>query len=164
MYIVKKWSDKMPTDKNYLDVTTHKFIFCKYKTAKKHGIQMIDIPEPLWKAIDLFLKYHPLWKGVAKRKADPVKLLVQKDGTPMTAVNAITRVLNRIFGRKLGSSMIRHIFISDKYGDLINEQKSDADAMAHSVGQQRDYYKKNDDKPVNEIIVPPESSDHSKKA
>ena len=156
MYIVKKWNDKMPTDKNYLDMTTHKFVFCKYKTSKKHGVRQLDIPEPLWNAIGLFLKYHPLWKGVAKRKADPVKLLVQKDGTPMTAVNAITRVLNRIFGKKLGSSMLRHIFISDKYGSLIEEQKSDAEAMGHTVSVQRDYYKKNDDKPVNQIVVPAE--------
>ena len=142
MYLVKKWNEKMPQDKNYLDMTTHKFIFCKYKTFKKHGVQTAEIPAPLMEAINVFLKYHPLWKGVAKRKTEPVKLLVAQDGTPMTAVNAITRVLNRIFGKKVGSSLLRHIYISDKYGDLIEEQKADAEAMGHSVSQQRDYYKK----------------------
>jgi len=144
MYIVKAWNDKMPTDKNYLDIKTKKFIFNKYKTAKKYGTQTMEIPETLWNCLSTFLKFHPLWKGDAKRKADPVKLLVCADGSPMTAVNAITRILNRIFGKKVGSSMLRHIYISDKYGDLIEEQKTDAEAMAHSPSVQRDYYKKED--------------------
>lgn len=142
MYIVKKWNDKMPQDKNYLDMATKKFIYCKYKTSKKNGVQTHEIPAPLMEAIDAYLKYHPLWKGVAKRKADPIKFLVAQDGAPMTAVNAITRILNRIFGKKVGSSMLRHIYISDKYGDVMEEQKADASAMGHSVSQQRDYYKK----------------------
>jgi hypothetical protein len=144
MYIVKKWNDKMPTDKNYLDVAGKKFVYNKYKTAKKWGTQTQDIPETLWKALDIFLKYHPLWKGVAKRKNDPIKFLVAADGTPLTAVNAITRLLNRIFGKKVGSSMLRHIYISEKYGSIMEEQKKDALAMGHSVSQQRDYYKKDD--------------------
>jgi integrase len=152
MYIVKKWNDKMPQDKNYLDMTSRKFIFHKYKTAKKHGTQTHDIPDSLWDAINKYLKYHPLWKGVAKRKNDPVKFLVGFDGAPLTAVNAITRILNRIFGKKIGSSLLRHIYISDKYGDLIEEQKEDAEAMGHSVAQQRDYYKRDDSPPKNEII------------
>jgi integrase len=142
MYIVKKWNDKMPQDKNYLDMATKKFIYCKYKTSKKNGVQTHEIPEPLMEAINSYLKYHPLWKGLAKRKSDPIKFLVLQDGTPMTAINAITRILNRIFGKKVGSSMLRHIYISDKYGDVMEEQKADAVAMGHSVSQQRDYYKK----------------------
>jgi integrase len=148
MYIVKKWSDKLPQDKNYLDLTNKKFVYHKYKTAKKYGTQTLDIPETLMEAVNKFLKYHPLWKG---RKVAPVKLLVCADGTPLVAVNAITRILNRIFGKKVGSSMLRHIYISDKYGDLIEEQKEDAEAMGHSVALQRDYYKKGDDDGPDEI-------------
>jgi len=37
--------------------------------------------------------------------------------------------------------MLRHIFLSNKYGDIIEEQKKDADAMGHSVEQQKDYIK-----------------------
>jgi hypothetical protein len=149
MYIVKKWSDKMPTDKNYFDVSTGKFVFNKYKTSKKYGAQTAEVPAPLLAELQLFLKFHPLWKGVAKRKADPVKLLVQHDGTPLVAVNAITRILNRIFGKKIGSSMLRHIYISDKYkeADVIEqERKKDAEAMGHSVGMQKSvYFKKDED-------------------
>ena len=143
MYVVKKYNDKMPTDKNYFDLATSKFVFCRYKTAKKYGVQTAEIPHDLLAELHLFLKFHPLWKGVAKRKADPVKLLVSHDGTPLTAVNAITRILNRIFGKKIGSSMLRHIYISDKYkeADAIDqERKKDADAMGHSVDVQKGVY------------------------
>ena len=139
MYIVKKWNDKMPKDKNYLDVAGKQFIYEKYKTSKKYATQKQEIPEPLWNTIQLFFKYHPLWKGVAKRKADPVKLLVAADGSPLTAVNAITRLLNKVFGKKVGSSMIRHIFLSDKYKDTMAEMKRDSEAMGHSMAQQKEY-------------------------
>lgn len=144
MYIVKKWNDKMAADKNYLDLATNKFIYNKYKTAKKYGCQKIDIPATLQTAIDLYLKYHPLWKGPAKRKAEPVKFLVSHNGEPMVAVNAITRLLNKVFGKKIGSSMLRHIYISDKYKGVMEEQAKDAANMGHSVELQREYFKKED--------------------
>jgi integrase len=90
-----------------------------------------------------------------KRKNYPIKLLVGADGTPLTAVNVITRLLNRVFGKKIGSSMLRHIYLSDKYKDTIDEMKTDAAAMGHSVGQQRAYVKKDaveEAAPKNEIV------------
>jgi hypothetical protein len=140
MYIVKKHNDKMPTDKNYLDVATKKFFFNTYKTSKKYGSQSADIPESLWKAIETFFKYHPLWKE-GKKKNEPIKLLVNFDGSPISAVNSITRILNKVFGKKVSSSMIRHIFLSDKYKDTIGEMEKDQLAMGHSSTQQSEYVK-----------------------
>jgi integrase len=148
MYIVKKWNDKMPTDKNYLDIAGKRFIYNVYKTSKKYGTQIVEIPPALSETLQLFLKHHPLWKE-GKRKADPVKLLVNADGTPITAVNAITRMLNKVFDKKIGSSMLRHVFLTDKYKDTLDEMKKDSDAMAHSGKQQRDYVL------ANQTIVPP---------
>ena len=141
MYIVKKWNEGMEKDKNYLDLATKRFIFNKYKTAKKYGVQIEDIPERLWDRLTLFLRFHPLWKGHAKRALAPIKFLATADGSPMTAGNAITRVLNRIFGKKIGSSMLRHIFLSSKYGNTLEEMKRDGDAMAHSLSMQAAYIK-----------------------
>lgn len=146
MYIIKKWNDKMPIDKNYLDLTTHKFIFNKYKTSRKYGAQTVDIPDSLLTILSAFLAKHPVWKGVVKRKNEPVKLLVAANGEPIVAVNAITRLLNKIFGKKIGSSMLRHIFLSDKYKDTIGEMADDAAAMGHSLATQKAYVK-NDDVP-----------------
>jgi hypothetical protein len=139
MYIVKSWNEKMPTDKNYLDMANKKLVFNVYKTAKKYGAQTQDIPDSLWGVLQQFLKHHPLWKGVAKRKSEPVKLLVQQNGEPLVAVNAITRLLNKVFGKKVGSSLLRHIYVSEKYSDTLESMKKDASAMGHSVSEQKNY-------------------------
>jgi hypothetical protein len=131
--------DDLPTDKNYLVIVGKKptqFIFNRYKTAKKYGPQHINIPTPLADVITLYLKHHPLAKG-NKAKATEFKFLVSADGTPLTATNTITRILNKVFGKKVGSSMLRHSFLSSKYD--IHEMEADAAAMGHSVAEQKNY-------------------------
>jgi hypothetical protein len=44
-----------------------------------------------------------------------------------------------VFGKQIGSSMLRHIYLSSKYD--IDEMKKDADAMGHSLGVQKEYMK-----------------------
>jgi len=136
MWVVKKWKEDLPTDKNYLDLATQQFIFNKFKTQKTYGQQKIAVPPQLMSVIQVYLKHHPLVKG-NKTKTTEFKFLVFPDGSPLTAVNAITRILNRIFGKKIGSSMLRHIFLSTKYD--IKEMESDATAMGHSVEEQKNY-------------------------
>jgi hypothetical protein len=153
MVVVKKWKEEMPKDKNYLDLATNKFVFNKYKTAKKYGAQTIDIPNtadaPLGDTITTYLKFHPLWKASKGKEAVP--FLVSADGNALTAVNAITRILNKVFGKKVGSSMLRHIFLSDKYD--ISEMEEDAEAMGHSVEEQRKYLRKEGGK-VQSVEMP----------
>ena len=138
MYVVKKWNEKEPVDRNYLDYEGKQFVFNVYKTAKTHGQQKLPIPDTLYKLIQLYLKYHPIHKG-NKKFASSFVFLANVDGSALTAINAITRILNRIFGKKVGASMLRHIYLSDKYD--ITEMKKDADAMGHSTAEQRDYLK-----------------------
>lgn len=153
MAVVKKWKEDMPTTKNYLDLTGQRFIFNKYKTAKKYGKQIIEIPNtaeaPLMDTLQLYLKFHPLFK--ATKGKEEVPFLVTSEGTALTAVNSITRILNKIFGKKVGSSMLRHSFLSAKYN--IAEMEEDAEAMGHSVNEQRKYMKKEDGPPTLEIVV-----------
>ena len=146
LYLVKSWNDKMPTDRNYLDLAGKKLVFNVYKTSKKYGAQLQDIPAPLWDTVSGFLKFHPLWKGVAKRKSDPVKFLVSHSGEPIVAVNAITRLLNKLFGKKVGSSLLRHIYLSEKYGDTLEQMKADSGAMGHSLGEQKNYIRNDSEK------------------
>jgi hypothetical protein len=149
MYVVKKWKEDMPTDKNYLDLSTQQFIFNKYKTQKTYGQQKIAIPESLMTVVKLYIKNHPLVKG-NKTKTTEYRFLVFPDGSPLTAVNAITRILNRIFGKKIGSSMLRHIFLSSKYD--IKEMEADSKAMGHSVEEQRKYLRGSGD--VVDVSIP----------
>lgn len=142
MMVVKSASENSPTDKNYYDIDNNRFIFNKYKTMKKEGQKIIEIPEQLKSVLSIYIKHHPLIKGKINKKFQPVNFLVYQDGQALDKVNSITRVLNKIFGKKVGSSMLRHIYLSNKYGDVNEEQKKDAAVMGHSVDMARDYIKK----------------------
>ena len=147
MFVAKKQPTE--TEHNYVVLTKTQptsFIFNKFKTSKKYGQQTLEVPESLASVISEFLKFHPLKKNAS------FKFLVSYDGTPITAVNAITRVLNKVFGKKVGSSMLRHIFLSTKYD--IKEMEKDANAMGHSVDEQKKYMKGSGETSVQEVVVP----------
>jgi len=142
MLVVKKWNDKMDKSHNYLDLAGEQFIFNKYKTAKKYGEQIVKIPNdaenPLMDILSVYLKHHPMFKTMKGKNPEPIPFLVGPSG-PLTAVNSITRVLNKMFGKKVGSSMLRHSFLTSKYGEVLEEQKEDSNAMGHDLNMQRDY-------------------------
>lgn len=142
MLVVKKWNDKMPTDKNYLDLYNSQFVFNKYKTSKKYGTQIVKIPNdaenPLMDVLEAYLKHHPQFKTLKGKNSEPIPFLVGSTGT-LTAANSITRILNKVFGKNVGSSMLRHSFLTSKYGDIIQEQQEDSAAMGHSISEQREY-------------------------
>lgn len=127
---------------NYLDVAKKQMVFNRFKTSKKEGSVTIDVQEQLQQVISTYLKFHPLIKGKITKKLQPTPFLVYHSGEPLDKVNSITRILNKIFGKKVGSSMLRHSYLSGKYGNIQEEQKADASAMSHSVSQQKDYIKK----------------------
>jgi integrase len=130
MKVVKSEKEAKSTDFNYYAIKENRFIFNKYKTAKTHGVQTFDVPEDLTKIIKLYLSRHPDPKGM---------FLVYQDGRPLESVNAITRILNRIFGKSVGATMLRHIYLSSKYD--VEEMNKDAEIMAHSSSTQHDYMK-----------------------
>lgn len=131
MDVVPKITKDLPTDRNYYGTKEGVFVFNRYKTQKKYGQQVVDVPHSLQVCLKDYLSKHPL----KKEKVYP--LLVSAKGEPLTTINAITRILNSIFHKKIGASMLRHIFLSSKYD--INEMKNDAEVMAHSTEMQKDY-------------------------
>jgi integrase len=144
MVIVKQYKKSPETSLlNYLDLTNKKFIFNNYKTSKKYGPKEIAIPDDLYKVIEKYLKHHILLRH-SKTKltaTNQFPFLVNYGGSPLDKVNSITRILNKTFGKAIGSSMLRHIFLTGKFGPVLEEQKKIAGNMAHSVEQQKDYIK-----------------------
>jgi integrase len=126
MFVVKRLPKNYDKTKNYYDIATQRFIFNKYKTAKKHGEQIESVPDELRSTLRTYLSHHPL------RSSKELKLLVKHDGSPLNTVNSITRILNRIFGKKAGSSMLRHSFLSSKYGDMMKQLESDTNTMGNT--------------------------------
>jgi len=144
MLVVKKVPDG-DTENNYYEIDTQRFILNSYKTAKvdkrKNGTTVgtiIEIPKELQDALALYLRFHPTWK-----KKDAVPLLVKDaKGTPFNHVNDLTKILNSIFGKRVGSTMLRHSYLSSKYGKMREEQKNDSKMMGHSTEVQQTYIKK----------------------
>jgi integrase len=143
MDIVKSYSEALPKDRNYLDYDGKKMIFNVYKTAKKHGVEQYDINDNLKKVIDIYMKFHPSIKGKKLAKTSNYPFLVYYNGKGLDAVNSITRILNSVFGAKIGASALRHIYVSEKFGDTVKNMEETAEKMGHTVGtMMSDYIKK----------------------
>lgn len=140
--IVHKLKDTLPKTENYLVAEDGKFVFNVYKTAKTYGTETISFKDntEFQEALACYLKHHPLSKG----RRTSVPLLVSFAGTPLTQNNSITRILNAIFGKSIGSSMLRHIYLSSKYGGSLAEMTEDSRAMSHSLNTQRGYIRNKD--------------------
>jgi len=148
MKLVSEYKPDMSKEFNYLDLSKKEFIFNSYKTSTKYGTQVIKISDDLWNALVKYFKHHRIigfkkdGRIVLNENDDGNWFLVYKNYKPLDKVNSITRILNKIFDKAIGSSMLRHIFLTDKYGDTLEKAQKDAKEMAHSSGMQKDYIKK----------------------
>ena len=69
--------------------------------------------------------------------------LVDYEENPIMESNALTKKLNNIFDKKIGSSMLRKMYLTNKYSDVMNEMKEDAKDMGTSSSvMQTNYIKK----------------------
>jgi hypothetical protein len=126
---------------NYLVVnkTKMRFVYESYKTSNVYHRQVFDVPEDLRQSLIRYLKTQN-WSDEENRP-----LL----GTGLES-NYITKQLNEVFApKKIGSSMLRHIYASSKYGGAEHQEAlagmmDDAEKMAHSIGTQQLVYTKKD--------------------
>ena len=70
--------------------------------------------------------------------------MVNYKGEPLLAVNAITRILNKIFHRPIGVSLLRNIYLSDKFKGHMEELDKITKSMGTSVRTGQDVYIKMD--------------------
>ena len=124
MIVIKKVTDGLAQNMNYLDLQKKVFIFNQYKTSKTYKQQVEKIPEELFNVLKIYLKYKPI---------DSNFLLVNYEGSPFKHVNSITLILNKIFGKKVGSSLLRNIFLSEKFSGL-QKQLDELGDTAESMG------------------------------
>ena len=129
---VSKDGKNMDEKYNWLDIKKKQFIFNNYKTDKAYGQQIIDTPSELFELIKKYLKYKKDGEGF---------LLVKFNGERLKQDNSITRALNKIFGKKVSSSLLRHIYITNRFKDVNKEMQDTALKMGHSVSQQKEYIK-----------------------
>lgn len=116
---------------NYID--KNKLVFNSYKTAKTYGKQEVEIPKTLKAIITKWIKVNPteyLFFDTNNNKISNVKL---------------NQRLNLLFGKKASVNILRHSYLSDKYGDMIDKQNDldlDMSKMGSSKIQEKIYIKK----------------------
>lgn len=135
---------ELDEDKNYYVLDDKKIILNIYKTSKKRGIMELDICEELEEAINNYLQYHNLYKSNKKKKKDyEIPFLINRNNEPLTQVNSITRILNKVFKPKnIGATMLRHIYDTHYFKEPLIKMQEAADKMGHSVEMQQQYIKK----------------------
>lgn len=143
----KELQDEEKEDKNYL-VLLHnnkkRFYINQFKNKKFIGSKVLDIPLELSRVISLWLKFNKSGYYLVKKNRK----------TPMSP-NAITKFLNKIFvkyanGKKISSSMIRHIVISHRLKDekTIKEKEEEEKKIENTFFHSKalnDLYRKIDD-------------------
>lgn len=92
-------------------------IFNSYKTAKTYGKQEISIPPALKTIIAKWISINPT-----------DYLLFDTNMNPMTAVKLNQRI-NRIFDKKVGVNLLRHSYLTEKFGETIKQKDEIADTM-----------------------------------
>jgi hypothetical protein len=117
--------------------TEMRYIFNRYKTDGVYRQQIFDVPDDLIEILKKWIK--------AMDKKDDDYLLTTRFGSQLGSED-ITDVLNRVFGKGISSSMLRHMYL-DKYNnaereDIIREMMGDAEKMAHSISTQQNTYVK----------------------
>ena len=128
-----KWRNYNENSDNYVDVKNSKFIFQNYKTAKSYGKQECEITKPLKVILNKWFKVIP-------DNCDFI--LFDNKHQPLTSPQ-MTHRLNDIFGRKISTSMLRHIYLTNKFkGINLNELQKTATEMGNSPMQALLYVKK----------------------
>jgi hypothetical protein len=147
--ITKENYDKLEEDKrlnnNYFVKDNKKYIIKlnQFKNVKRIGPKSFDVPEKLGKISKLWLRHNT--SGF---------LFTMNNGRDPLSANGITKLLNSIFkkyadGKSIGSSMLRHISISEKMKDqpTIKEKQEESkeieDTFMHSKSM-NDRYRKID--------------------
>jgi hypothetical protein len=126
-------------DFNYLDIPNKQFIFFNFKTSHTYQEVKIDIPEDLMAVIHKYLKSHPMRAKLSNKKFD-IPFLVNFDSVPINTSDKLTKIMHKIFGQSISSSMLRNIYLTSKYSGVMSDLKKDAAQMSTSVNVAIDNY------------------------
>ena len=120
---------------NYLVIVSKSkkfFSFGAYKTSEVYGIKTLDIPRNLNNIINKWLERNKTGFFLINTKNEPL------------SENGLTKFLYKTFentGKKISSTIIRHVYLSDKYKNVNEEKAKVASQMMHSVAEQNNYIK-----------------------
>ena len=99
-----------------------------YKTRKKYGVKTVEmVDKDVVRAMTQWLAVSP----------NPHYILVNiKDGTPMSSLHItqnLTRIFKQHFNKSVGSTLLRHIVLTERFGKQLDDMEHMADIMGHDV-------------------------------
>lgn len=104
----------------------------EYKTSKTHGDIIIKIDSSLTKDITKLVKSD-----------DRKYLFVNNKNKPLSS-SLFSHLMNSIFKKEFGvpisSTILRKIYLTDKYKDVTTDMKNDAKLMGHDLTTQKNVY------------------------
>ena len=128
-----KWRNIDKSTDNYVDIKAGKFIFQNYKTEKSYGSQECEITKPLKVILNKWFRVIP----------DGCDFVLFDNKMHSLSSPQMTHRLNEIFGKKISTSMLRHIYLTKKFGGIdLDELQKTATAMGNSSMQALLYVKK----------------------
>jgi len=121
------------TSANFVCKRTKAFVFNVYKTSKAYGRQTVNVAKPLWKII----KVHQ------DTFRHPNDYLFGKALTTSQYTDMLRQTTQRHTGKRIGSRMLRKMFLTDVHGEEMQRLQSlmekRANDMGHSVNSSIGY-------------------------
>lgn len=120
---------------NYM--TNTDFVFNIFKTAKFKSEEERKVPIP-----DELKPFLAKWRKISD---SDYFLCTPQTGAKLTS-SAMTKRVQRIFGKKVGVDVIRSIYLTDLYKGIpkLNKLEEIADQMGHTVSAAMEFYVKHD--------------------
>lgn len=126
--ITKRGFNKIPSEEksknNYLLMGKNQlsFVLNNYKTAGKYGEKILPLPKPVERKMRSYMKLMDL-----PRTND---ILFDFNSNSMTQL--LIRTSEKYIKKRIGTTMLRKIYLSDKFSDTKKEKEKDANIMGHS--------------------------------
>jgi hypothetical protein len=134
-----KLSEQEKKESNYMVYGNKYFLsLSQYKTAKKYGLKKIDLSNDIIKAFRL-------WQDKFNPNKDYLLININTN-EPMSSHQltlTLTKLFKKYLDKNISTTMLRHIVLSEKFGDVKKEMEEMANKMGHDINTQQQIYVKN---------------------
>lgn len=122
-----------PTDKsvdNWIDMKANEFVWNTYKTSQIYGRQRVEFPKEFKTILNKYLK-----------RIGPQEYIIFDTAGEQMKKPAFTQSLNRMYGKNISTSMLRHIYLAHIHRGTPSIEKMNkiAQDMGHSVKTGMEY-------------------------
>ena len=130
-----------PDEDNYLDLPHNRFVLNQHKEVRFFGTQTVEFPEEFR---TILVKYIARMKMQSRLTFDErVYLITNTEGNKLTE-SSLAKMLHRVFGKSVSTTMLRHIYKSHTYGSVpsLKNMREDAEKMGHGLIMSLQYIKR----------------------